>query len=114
MLRESSSSTPTKVLLRDRGLDHQQRPEHADEEDAKDREPDRRQDDAIARPAAPVARPIRDDRQPGRHRNRRRRDVRAGRGREPEFPLTENHRGQFKESSKEGVEHEFLGFYFYL
>ncbi len=70
------------------------------------------QRDAIpgARGAAALA--VGHDGQAGRDRNRRRRKVRAGRGRESEFPLTEDNRGQFKEGSKEGVEHEFLGFYF--
>jgi hypothetical protein len=54
------------------------------------------------------------ERQRGGDRHGTRRDVGAGRSREPEFPLAKNNWGECEEKSEEGVEHEFLGFYFYL
>ena len=94
------------ILLRHRGAHDEQRPEHADQDDGENREADRRERDALARAAVALA--IGQDRQPSRNRHGGRRDVRPRRGREPEFSLTEDDRGEFEEKSEEGVEHEFL------
>jgi len=95
-----------KILLGYRGAHHEQRPEHADQDDAENREANRGKRDPLASPAMALA--IRDHRQGSRHRHGGRRDVGPRRGREPEFSLTEHDRGEVKEKSEEGVEHEFL------
>ncbi len=92
------------VLLRDRGLDHQHRPEQADGDEPDQGHAQRGQDDAITRAQSRAAAAIGGDRHHHGDAGRRRRQIRRAPGGEAELSLREDDRAVGKQQLKKAFE----------